>query len=226
MAQRLRRAPVFPKPAQRVRVFRAEPQHSRRHRQQRVQVERAGPAGADARNRQIVASADGLAQPAGDDAGTGDAQRAWLPRRRDQEVEHILLDPIEVELPGNDPGPGRSLPERGQHGVRPGDRETVMQPVGVIEPQRSGARGVRFLAPARRRRRTRAVIPPRRRVGRRRGLGAGRSRPGRIRRRLGSGGQRPLLAVQPVQQGIRRCGNSRRGSSRQGAALPVRVDLP
>jgi hypothetical protein len=81
------------------------PDGSRRHRQQRVQVERAGPAGADARNREIVASADGLAQLADDDAGTGDAQCAWLPRRRDQEVEHILLDPIEVELPGNDPPP-------------------------------------------------------------------------------------------------------------------------
>jgi hypothetical protein len=37
-----------------------------------------------------LASADGLAQQAGDDAGTGDAQRARLPRRRNQQVEHIF----------------------------------------------------------------------------------------------------------------------------------------
>ena len=108
-----------------------------------MQVEGTGPAAADPRHGEIMAAADGVAQLAGDDPRPGQAEGALLRRRgRDQQVEAILLEAIEVEMPRNDPGAPGGGAERGHLLLRPGDRQPVIQPVGVREPQRRTAPGV------------------------------------------------------------------------------------
>jgi hypothetical protein len=78
-----------------------------------VQVERAGPAVAEPGQRQIVPPCRGVAQLAGEDAGAGQAEAALLRSRgRHQPEKHVLGDARRVELPGNDPGPGRRGLER------------------------------------------------------------------------------------------------------------------
>jgi hypothetical protein len=104
---------VRPQPGQRDRIVWPAPQDVRRHRQQRVQVERAGPAVADPGQRQVVPPCRGVAQLAGEDAGAGQAEAALLRwRRRHQPEKHVLGDARRVELPGDDPGAGRRGLER------------------------------------------------------------------------------------------------------------------
>jgi len=63
--------------------------------------------------RQIVPPCRGVAQLAGEDAGAGQAEAALLRSRgRHQPEKHVLGDARRVELPGNDPGPGRRGLER------------------------------------------------------------------------------------------------------------------
>jgi hypothetical protein len=113
-----------------------------------MQIERAGPAATDPGNREVVAAGDRVAQLAGEDAGTGEAETALVRGRwRDQQMEKIFGEAIGVELPGDDPGAGRRGLERCQFGRRAGDCQAVMQPVGMGQAQR----GVAGDLPARRR---------------------------------------------------------------------------
>ena len=137
MAQRLGGAPVRPQPGQRGRVVRAEAQQVSGHRDQRLQVERTGQAAADPGDGEVVAARHGGAQLIGEDAGAGRTEAAPVRRRwRDQHMEEIFRQAVEVELPGDHPCPGGGLFERGDGGRRAGDGQTMMQPVGVGEPQR------------------------------------------------------------------------------------------
>jgi hypothetical protein len=79
-----------------------------------------------------VATADGVAQLVGDHPGAGEAQGAALRRRgRDQPVEAILLDAIEVEMSGDGARSPGGVAERRHPLFRPGHRQPVIQPVGT-----------------------------------------------------------------------------------------------
>jgi hypothetical protein len=79
-----------------------------------------------------MATADGVAQLAGDDPRPGQAQGAALRRRgRDQPVEAILLDAIEVEMSGDGARSPGGVAERRHPLFRPGHRQPVIQPVGT-----------------------------------------------------------------------------------------------
>jgi hypothetical protein len=102
-----------------------------------VQVERAGAAVADPRECEVMAARHGRAQLAGEDAGAGQAQAAFLRQGwRGQPMERIFGDAIKVEMPRDDCRAGRRRPKRCQGCGRAGDRQPVVQPVGMGEAQR------------------------------------------------------------------------------------------
>ena len=143
MAQRLRGPPVRPKPVQRVRIVRAAPEDSIRHRHKGVQVERAGLAMANQRDRKSMAARSGGAQLASQDPRAGETeaagagtQRARTRRRCDQQMEQIFFHPVEVEMPRDGSGATSGGPETDQIGRRPRDQQSMMEPVGVVQPQR------------------------------------------------------------------------------------------
>ena len=78
MSQRLGRAPVLPEPGERHRVVRAKSEHVVRHRDERVQIERARLAHSHTCDGAFVATANGFAQLPGQHPCSGHAQRARL----------------------------------------------------------------------------------------------------------------------------------------------------
>ena len=173
-------------------------------------------------------------------------------RGRDQQVEAILFEAIEVEMPRDDPGAPGGGTERRHLLLRPGDRQPVIQPVGVGEPQRRTAPGV---TSSRRRRRARGLSRVRA-IARLRGVlrrddrqGTGRLaracvssafRSPAERTPAGKSGttadgagadrvertwrraSRRRLGLQPFEQGIGRLGDLGRGRARARHALAFR----
>ena len=79
LAQTVGGSPVLGQPGERRRIGRAQCQDLLRHRQQRMQIERAGPAVADLTDRLRMMRLDALAELARQDAATGDRQVPLLP---------------------------------------------------------------------------------------------------------------------------------------------------
>ena len=107
---------------------RAELQDRGRHRQQRVQIERAGPAAPDQCRGARLPRFHTRPELARQDAAAGDRQVS--PRRGlgCGQVEDVLLDDVEIEPPRNDPGSARGRREIRDRVVRPADRQVVVQP--------------------------------------------------------------------------------------------------
>jgi hypothetical protein len=93
LGERLRRAPVLPEPGQRGGIVGAQAQHRSRHRNQGMEVERAGPAGADAGDGHRMPAWHRRDQPVGDDAGAFEAETA----RRRVENPFFLLLPLKIQ---------------------------------------------------------------------------------------------------------------------------------
>ena len=129
MTERLGRAPVLPQPLQRVRMIRPELQDVTRDRHQRVQIEATSLVVTHPGYRQRVPARNRIAQFAREHPRALETERARLPLGGRQSQEGILLDPVEIEMPRDDPGPRRGRPKPG-HGVRRAlDPQVMEQPV-------------------------------------------------------------------------------------------------
>ena len=127
---------------------------------------------------------------------------------RRQPEKRVLGDARRVELPGDDPGAGRRGLERGERRRGSGDREPVVQPVGMRQAQRRAAATI--AAGGRVGRRGGAARPGRRIVA------AGRCGDGRRQQRPRGPRPCPPSARAPPWTGARRPGAASAG--RPGAA--------
>ena len=116
-------------PGQRRRIGRAEAQNVVRHRQQRVQIERARQAAPDPGHCQGVVRLEAGAELPRQDAAAGDRQPPLARRRRHRQGEHVLLEAGDVEPPGDDPGATRRRGEVTDLRVGPAHRQMVVAPV-------------------------------------------------------------------------------------------------
>ena len=120
MSQGLRRAPVLPEPGERYRIVRAKSEYLVRHWDESMQIERARLAHSYTGDSAFVATANGFAQLSGQHPCSGHAQCARLRGRwRHQQVKDILLQAVEVDLPGDDSRARGSTPEGGELIGRP-----------------------------------------------------------------------------------------------------------
>ena len=78
VAQSVRGSPVLPKPGQGIRMVGTQLDHRIGHRDESMQIERTGPAAADARDSKVMPLRDLIAQLTGDDAGASQAEGARL----------------------------------------------------------------------------------------------------------------------------------------------------
>ena len=132
MSQGLRRAPVLPESGERHRVLRAKSEHVVRYWDESMQIEWARLAQSHTRDSAFVATANGVSQLPGQHPCSGHAQCARLRRRwRHQQMKDILLQAVEVDLPGDDSRACGSASEGGELIGRSNDGEAVVQPIGV-----------------------------------------------------------------------------------------------
>ena len=117
-----------------MRFIRAERQDFGWDWDQGMQVEGARAALTEARDGQVVTACDGLAQLPREDSRAGDAEAALLGCR--QQVEVVLLHPVEVEVPGNDAGAGGRPPPLSDVSRCPADNQLMVQPVRRRQPHR------------------------------------------------------------------------------------------
>jgi hypothetical protein len=130
LAQAVGRSPVLGRSGERRRIGRADRQDSWRYRQQRMQVERTGPAVANLTDRPHMMRLDPLTELARQDAAAGDRQVPLCRRRCHGEVEHVLFDAGEIEPPRDDTGTVCLGGKPSDLTGRPGDRQVMVQPVG------------------------------------------------------------------------------------------------
>ena len=126
---------MLPEPGQRRWIVGTEEQDLTGDGNEGVQVEWAGSAVADPRDGDLVTASDGIAQLPRENACASNAEAAVFGCH--QQVEVVLLHPVEVELPGDDAGAGGRLPKSSNVDRRPADGEPVVQPVRRRQPHRS-----------------------------------------------------------------------------------------
>ena len=107
-----------PQPAQRLRVIRTESKNVAGDRHERVKVEAARPAVPDPGDSERVPAGDGVAQLGRDHPRPLQAQRARLSVGCRQPRKGILFHPVEVEMPGDDPGASGRRAKAGQRRSR------------------------------------------------------------------------------------------------------------
>ncbi len=139
MPQGLDRPPVLPEPGKRFRVVRAKLEHAVWHRDERMQIEWARLAHSHTSDSTFVATANGVPQLPGQHPRSGYAQRpqlrvGWC----HQQVKDILLQAVEVDLPGDDSRACGGAPEGSELIGRPHDNEAMVQPIGMCQPHRCG----------------------------------------------------------------------------------------
>ena len=159
--------PVLVEPSERLRVGRTQFQDARRHRQQHMEVERAGAAAPDQADRLRVVRLDPLAKLAGEEMAPGDRQTPLGWRLRRGQFEDVLLDAREIEAPWDDARATRPPGKAGDDLGRAADRQVMVKPVRC---DRGGGRPARP-SPARLRQRLQfggQRLRQRRRFGRRR----------------------------------------------------------
>jgi hypothetical protein len=132
MPEGLGRAPVLPEPGKRIRVIRPKSEHVVGHQDECMKVEWACLAYSHTLDSAFVATAGGVSQLPGQRPRSGQAQRARLRGGwRHQQVKDILLQAVEVDLPGDDSRACGSASEGGELIGRSNDGEAVVQPIGV-----------------------------------------------------------------------------------------------
>jgi hypothetical protein len=130
---------VLPEPGERYRIVWAKSEYLVRHWDESVQIEWARLAHSYTGDSALVATADGFAELSGQQTRSSHAQRARLRGRwRHQQVEDILLQAVEVDLPGDDSRACGSASEGSELIARSNHGETVVQPIGMRQPHRCG----------------------------------------------------------------------------------------
>ena len=100
-----------------------------RHRQQRVQIERARQAASDPGNRQSVVRLDPGAELPRQEPAAGDRQPPLARRRRHRQGKHVLFEAGDVEPSGDGLGAARRRGEVTHRSVRATHRQMVVAPV-------------------------------------------------------------------------------------------------
>ena len=121
--------PMRRQPGERRRIGRPQREDWVRHRQQRMQIERAGKAVPDPGTSLGLADFDPFAELPCQDAAAGDRQVAGLQRLGDGTGKNIFLDAGEIEPPGDDAGATRGGSEIRDRFGRAADRQAMVQPV-------------------------------------------------------------------------------------------------
>ncbi len=122
-------APVGRQPGERLRVGRTQLEDARRHRQQRMEVQRAGAAAPNQADRFRVVRLDPLAELAREEVATGDRQTPLGYRLRCGQVEDVFLDAREIEAPRDDTRPMRRRDKARDRLGRAADRQVMVEPV-------------------------------------------------------------------------------------------------